>query len=183
MPPHPDQHLEERILKVAQNLWKTHGEPGLTLRAVAKHAGTTTPTVYKRFRNREALLRALASRVRDQLNEELFQAKSLEDVHRRYLGWAENHPNEYHLMVRSWTDIFHPDLPRPGRAWYMIQLANRFGGNPEDYAQAFTTIFLLAHGAAALITTTTDTAAQAEIRDKFLFAADSLLKNIDVVKP
>ena len=183
MPPHADQHLEERILKVAQNLWKARGEHGLTLRAVAKNAGTTTPTVYKRFKNREALLRALAARVRDQINEELFAAKSLEEVHRRYLSWAESHPHEYHLMVRSWTDIFHPDLPRPGRAWYMIQMANRFGGHPENYAQAFTTIFLLAHGAAALITTTTDTLAQAEIRDKFLFAADAVLKNIQIVKP
>jgi hypothetical protein len=37
-------------------------------------------------------------------------------------------------MVRSWTDIFHPDLPRPGRAWYLIQMASRFAGNPENYA-------------------------------------------------
>lgn len=183
MPPHADEHLQERILKVAQSLWKARGDHGLTLRAVARQAGTTTPTVYKRFRNREALLRALAARVRDQLNEELFQAKNLEEVHRRYLSWAESHPNEYHLMVRSWTDIFHPDLPRPGRAWYMIQLANRFGGKPEQYVQAFTTIFLLAHGAAALITTTSDAAAQAEIRENFLFAADALLKNIEILKP
>jgi len=46
MPPHADQLLEERILKAAQRLWRTRGEHGLTLRAVAREAGSTTPTVY-----------------------------------------------------------------------------------------------------------------------------------------
>jgi TetR/AcrR family transcriptional regulator, cholesterol catabolism regulator len=69
MPPHADQLLQERILKTAQRLWRTRGESGLTLRAVAREAGTTTPTVYKRFRNKQALRKALAERVRLQLNE------------------------------------------------------------------------------------------------------------------
>ena len=50
MPRTPDQHLQERILKAAERLWRTRGEKGLTLRGVARHAGTTTTTVYKRFR-------------------------------------------------------------------------------------------------------------------------------------
>ena len=74
MPPHADQLLQERILKTAQKLWRTRGESGLTLRAVAREAGTTTPTVYKRFRNKQALRKALAERVRLQLNEYLFAA-------------------------------------------------------------------------------------------------------------
>ncbi len=36
MPPHADQLLQERILKTAQKLWRTRGESGLTLRAVAR---------------------------------------------------------------------------------------------------------------------------------------------------
>lgn len=183
MPPHADLQLEERILKVAQNLWKAKGEHGLTLRAVAKLAGTTTPTVYKRFRNREALIIALATRIRNQLNEALFVAPSLEDVHRIYLRWAEQHPREYHLMFRAWTDIFHPDLPRPGRAWMMRLLAQRFGGDPEDYAQAFTAVFVMAHGAASMITSTDDELARQEIRGHFLSSADALLQNIQIFLP
>jgi AcrR family transcriptional regulator len=116
MPPHADQLLEERILKTAQKLWRTRGEAGLTLRAVAREAGTTTPTLYKRFRNKQALRSALAERVRLQLNEYLFAAKSLEDVSRRYLEFADEHPHEYQLLVHSWSDIFHPDFPRPRTA-------------------------------------------------------------------
>jgi AcrR family transcriptional regulator len=182
MPPHADAQLEERILKAAQRLWKTRGEKSLTLRAVAREAGTTTPTVYKRFPSKEALRTALAARFRDLLNEELFAAKSIEEMYRGYLRWAEEHPHEYHLLFRAWTDIFHPDMPRPGRVWFMTQLAKRFGGRPEEYSRAFYAMFLLAHGAAAMITTSTDEVARQEIRSNYFECADTLLENIDLLR-
>src|ERR1700740_1813641 len=106
MPPHADQLLQERILKTAHKLWRTRGEAGLTRRAVAREAGTSTPTVYKRFRNKEALRRALAERIRLQLNEYLFAASFLEGVCRGYLVFAEEHPHEYRLLWDSWRDLF-----------------------------------------------------------------------------
>src|SRR6266852_9130183 len=80
MPPHPDQQLQERILKAAQRLWRTRGEKGLTLRAVARQSGTTTTTVYKRFRNKEALRFALAERVYQELAAETTSAPTLKEV-------------------------------------------------------------------------------------------------------
>ncbi|HEY6129399.1 MAG TPA: TetR/AcrR family transcriptional regulator [Candidatus Acidoferrum sp.] len=182
MPPHADQLLEERILKAAQRLWRTRGEEGLTLRAVAKEAATTTPTVYKRFRNKEALMIGVAMRIRSQLNEALFAAKSVQQVYRVYLRFAEEHPHEYQLLFRSWTDIFHPDQPRPGRVWFMTQLANRFGGAPEDYDRAFYAFFLLAHGAASLLSVPSDEVASNEVRNNFLAISDTLLKNIKILR-
>src|SRR5580704_7186426 len=44
--------LEGKILDAAQKLWKKGGEKALTMRAVAKAAGTNTPSVYRRFRDR-----------------------------------------------------------------------------------------------------------------------------------
>jgi Tetracyclin repressor-like, C-terminal domain len=125
----------------------------------------------------------LATRFRDQLNQELFATKTVEEIPRRYLDWAEEHPHEYQLLFRSWTDIIHPDLPRPGRMWLMPQLANRFGGTPDQYARAFTALFLLAHGAADLLTTTTDDLARNEVRSHFLAAAGALLNNIAILRP
>ena len=176
MPPHADRLLEERILKTAQKLWRTRGEKGLTLRAVAREAGTTTPTVYKRFRNKEALRKALAERIRSQLHEYLFAAKSLEDVCRRYLGYSEEHPHEYQLLVYSWSDIFHPDLPRPGRQWVMTQFANRFGGAPQDYSRCFYALFLLAHGAASLLSLPGEEVSREEVRRNFLTASNTLIQ-------
>src|SRR5271156_6586146 len=97
MPPKADGKLHERILKAAQSLWRTKGEQGLTLRAVAREAGTTTPTVYKRFRNKQALRVALAERLRDQLNEAYMSAQTIEEMCAKYLQYAEEHPHEYQL--------------------------------------------------------------------------------------
>jgi AcrR family transcriptional regulator len=182
MPPHADQLLEERILKTAEKLWRTRGAAGLTLRAVAREAGTTTPTVYKRFRNKEALRRALAERIRLQLNEYLFGAKSLEEVCERYLVFADEHPHEYQLLLHSWSDIFHPDFPRPGRQWVMIQFANRFGGAPEDYSRCFYAMFLLSHGAASLLSLPGDDTSREEVRRNFLEISKTLILHNQILR-
>src|SRR5438552_5168253 len=134
MPPISDKHLEERILKAARRLWRRRGDPGLTLRAVAGEAGTTTPTLYKRFRNKEALRFALASRVREELLAQLFSCASLEEIYGQYLRYAEENPHEYELLRLSWGRFFSPGSPRPGRAFALAKMAARFGGEPEEYA-------------------------------------------------
>ncbi|MGB8474627.1 MAG: helix-turn-helix domain-containing protein [Candidatus Acidiferrum sp.] len=182
MPPSPDKKLEERILQAAMRLWRALGPRGMTLRAVAQQAGTTTPTVYKRFRNKQALQIALALRARQQLLEELFSAATVEEIPARYVDYAERHPNECQLLWSTWTDIFHPNLPRPGRSWFLARLAERFGGKPEDYSRAFYAFFLLAHGAATLLTVPGDAAARDEVRHNFLSLCDSFIRNIEIFR-
>jgi AcrR family transcriptional regulator len=53
VPRHPDKGLDERILNSAEALWRRGGEKTLTMRAVATAAGTNTPAVYRRFKNRK----------------------------------------------------------------------------------------------------------------------------------
>jgi len=181
MPPHADQRLEERILKAAQRLWKVHGPISLTLRAVAREAGTTTPTVYKRFRNKQALRRALADRVRSQLNEHLFASKTLEEVCRRYLTFVDQHPHEYQLLLHAWSDVFHPEQPRPGRTWLMTQFANRFGGKPDDYALVTYALIMLSHGAATVLSIPGDEIARKEVEQNFLAIADRLIQHNEIL--
>jgi AcrR family transcriptional regulator len=178
MPPHADMQLQERILKAAQRLWKKRGEHGLTLREVAREAGTTTPTVYKRFKNKQALQIALAERFSDQLNERCFGEQSLEGVFKAYLRFAEENPHEYQLLLSTWTDIFHPEMPRPGRVWYLTQLANRYGGEPEEYSRAFYVLFLLAHGASSMLAVPGDEVAHDEVRENFNSICDTLFQHI-----
>jgi len=182
MPPHADLQLEERILNAAQRLWATRGERGLTLRAVAKAASTTTPTVYKRFRNKQALHKALAERVRSQLNESLFASKSIEEVCRRYLKFVEQRPHEYQLLLHAWSDIFHPELPRPGRAWLMTQFANRFGGDPEDYSLVVYALIMLSHGAATVLSIPGDEIARHEVEQNFLAISDRLIQHNEILR-
>ncbi|HEX8519930.1 MAG TPA: TetR/AcrR family transcriptional regulator [Pseudonocardia sp.] len=50
-----DSALSERILAAARDLLAEHGYQGLSIDAVARAAGTTRPSVYLRFRNKEDL--------------------------------------------------------------------------------------------------------------------------------
>lgn len=182
MPPIPDRKLEERILKATQRLWRTRGEQGLTLRAVAHEAGTTTPTLYKRFRSKEALRLALANRLRDELNAELFSSSSIEDVYRRYLHYAESNPHEYELLRRSFGHFLAPGDPRPARVWLLRQLASRFGGQPEEYVHVFDALFLLCHGAATLVAVVDHQPVRAALRDHCIEVCDRLIANVAILR-
>ena len=64
MPRQADPQLEQRILDAACRLWSRGGEKALTMRGVAKAAGTTTPTLYERYHDRDDILRAVRFQTR-----------------------------------------------------------------------------------------------------------------------
>lgn len=184
MPRIADKGLEERILRTAQLLWRTRGAKSMTLRAVALQAGTTTTTVYKRFRNKEALLVALAERVRMRISEESTSVASIEESLRRFLDFADKHPHEYKLLWGpAWNEIYAPGRPRLVKTWMQEQLAQRCGGDPADYEPAYFALFFMLHGAANLLISTRNAARRSEIRDYCLRVCDTLLANIDILKP
>jgi AcrR family transcriptional regulator len=172
----PDAKLKDRILDVAQGLLKSDGEKGVTLRAVAEAAGTTTPTVYKRFPDKAALLLALAMRERDRYVKRQMQRRSLETAAAGYLDWAIHNPHEYELIhSEHWPKVFARETGRPGRAWAQEQLAARHGGKPQDYEQLATMLWLLLHGAATLLAQQPTGEAAEEIRSQCLASVDQIL--------
>ena len=184
MPRTADQGLEKRILMAAQRLWHARGDKGLTLRAVARAAGTTTTTVYKRFRNKDALRAAMARDVDRQIGKAIRSATTVEEVYRRYLEFARQHPREYKIISGPvWTELMGPHRPRPIKDWLESRLAERFGGQPQDYGAVFHAIFLLSHGAASLLTVSKHGGANKEIEEGCIAICDLLLKNIDIFRP
>ncbi|HTR26509.1 MAG TPA: helix-turn-helix domain-containing protein [Terriglobales bacterium] len=175
MPPIADKHLEERILKAALRLWRARGESGLTLRAVAKEARTTTPTLYKRFRSKEALRLALAYRFREELTADVLSSATIEQSHRRYLAYVKAHPREYELLSGYWGHFF--STPRPVRTWMLAQLAARLGGEPEQYSAVYEGIFLLCHGASTLLASAPDERVLDATRDICVRVCDKLIEN------
>jgi AcrR family transcriptional regulator len=175
MPPIADKHLEERILKAAQRLLRTRGDKGLTLRAVAREASTTTPTLYKRFRNKGTLRFALANRFRDELTADLLSSPTIEQSHRRFLAYAESHPREYELLGQYWGHFF--STPRAVRSWLLAQLTARFGGDADQYAAVYDGIFLLCHGASTLLISAPDQAVLDATREICTKVCDELLQN------
>jgi AcrR family transcriptional regulator len=182
VPPIPDQQLEERILTAARRLWRDQGEKGLTLREVARAAGTTTPTVYKRFRNKEAIRHALALGVRAEMNVDLFASSCLEDVYRRYVAHAEANPHDYDLLRLEWAELYSPSRPRPGRVWVMAQMAERFGGRPEEYGQFVDALFLICHGACTLLTVEGEKVAHDAIREACIKTCDRMLEHVEIFR-
>jgi AcrR family transcriptional regulator len=183
MPRAADQHLQERILKAAQRLWRTRGEKGLTLRAVARQAGTTTTTVYKRFRNRDALRYALAERAYQQLIASVVSAKTVAEANRNFLDFAEDHPHEYKLVFGSvWPVVFGPGRARPITTWTTSQLATSLGGKADEYVDANFALFLATHGAASLITAAPTKQARIAARKSSTRILATLVDNLKIFR-
>lgn len=184
MPRIADKGLDERILNAAQRLWRTKGDRGLTLRAVAYEARTTTTTVYKRFRNKEEILFALAARVRSSMDEAVKTASTVEECYRQYLHFAKYHPREYKLLYGpAWIHIMGKDRPRPAKEWIQKLLAERLGGKPGDYEAFFYVIFLLTHGAASLISVAPAVRENQEAEENCITICDLLLEHIHLFAP
>ncbi len=181
MPRKADKGLEQRILNAAQRLWRAQGDRGLTLRAVAREARTTTTTVYKRFRNKEELRFALAARIRASMDDAVTAASTVEECYRRYLEFARNRPREYKLLYGpAWIHVMGKNQRRPAKEWLQKLMAERFGGEPSDYESFFYVIFLLTHGAASLISVAPKARENREAEENCVAICDLLLQHVDL---
>ncbi len=160
MPRHPDPELEERILVAADRLWRRGGQRALTMRAVAKAARTNTPAVYRRFKDREDLIRGLLLRIAGRIREHFERGETLEEMAEAYVDFALEMPNEYQLFY-SHSHLLSPrkgpGAPRPIRETrpnfaYVEQVAaKQLGGRPEDYTELALELWALLHGTATLL--------------------------------
>ncbi len=160
MPRHPDPDLENRILNAAQTLWKRGGEKSLTMRAVARAAGTNTPAVYRRFKDRQDLVRGLLRRIAGQIRIHFAAAQSVEDMAEAYVNYALRLPHEYELFYSHVHELSPPrgtgrprpiGESRPNFAFVQQQLATKLGGSPEDHTHLALAMWATLHGTATLL--------------------------------
>ncbi|HZQ93721.1 MAG TPA: TetR/AcrR family transcriptional regulator [Candidatus Sulfotelmatobacter sp.] len=151
MPRHPDPDVEQRILAAASRLWARGGEKLLTMRAVAKAAGTTTPTVYERFRDRDDILKGLRLRTRRELFAALTRTRTLHDAIERQLEFALDNRYAYEVLFDG---VGRP--PSLYEAWPSFnlmreRLAREIGGKPREHNRLMLALWSLMHGTAMLI--------------------------------
>jgi AcrR family transcriptional regulator len=151
MPRPVDPALENRILTAARTLWHKNGEVALTMRAVAKAAGSNTPAVYRRFRDRDQLLLALVESFQSDLFEVLEPCRSLREFGERYFDFALQHPREYELMMSGL--LARVRKKRPNFDLLLKRCAEWLGGSPAEYENLGTALFCLGHGAVMLVLT------------------------------
>lgn len=151
MPRHPDPDLEQRILGAASRLWARGGEKSLTMRAVAKAAGTTTPTVYERYRDREDILRALRLKTRSELFSALSRTRTLREAVQRQLEFALENSHAYEVLFDGVGRA--PSLYEPWPSFNLMRerLARQVGGTPREHNRLILAIWSLMHGTAMLI--------------------------------
>jgi AcrR family transcriptional regulator len=151
MPRKPDAELESRILDAAYKLWSKRGENALTMRAVARAAGTTTPTLYQRFRDKRDLVVPLRARALEKLVSVLQPACSPVTTCDRFLEFASTHPHEYRLLTSDWAVRLSRPEPRPTFELIKKRLATQLGGEPEEHARLALALGALVHGTATML--------------------------------
>ena len=151
MPRHSDPALEKRILGAASRLWARGGEKSLTMRAVAKVAGTTTPTVYERYRDREDILRALRLETRRELFAALNRTRTLRESVERYLQFALEHRYAYEVLFDGIAKP--PSLYEPWPSFNLMRerVARLIGERGHAPDHLMLAIWCLMHGTAMLI--------------------------------
>ena len=151
MPRQADPDLERRILDAASRLWARGGEKTLTMRAVAKVAGTTTPTVYERYRDRNDILRALRMQTRGELFAAISHTHTLPEAVHAYLAFALEHTHAYEMLFDGVAKP--PSLHEPWPSFNLMRerVARRLGGTAREHTRLMLAAWSLMHGTAMLI--------------------------------
>lgn len=151
MPRQADPQLEQRILDAACRLWARGGEKALTMRGVAKAAGTTTPTVYERYRDRDDILRSVRLQTRTELLAAVSPTRTLPQACHSYLEFAMQHPHAYEVLFDGFAQPPSLHEPWPTFSLLRLNLARRLGGTPRQYTRLMLSLWSLMHGTAMLM--------------------------------
>src|ERR1700675_4022727 len=131
MPRKADALLEGRILDAAYRIWSEGGEAALTMRAVARAARTTTPTLYERFSHKSDLLTLLPRPA-------------------RFIFFTAP-PYDYRLISEDWAIAFARKEHMPSFEFIKAKLARQLGGAPDRHAHLALSLVALLHGTATLL--------------------------------
>lgn len=151
MPRKADKRLEGRIIDAAYKLWSKGGEHALTMRAVARAAGTTTPTVYERFRDKHDLIMYLRVRARERMFAAIQSAKSTLEACRLGLEFTLTNGNVYLLLTSDWAERMARKERMPSYEFLQQRLAADLGGLAKDHEQLAMALVSQVHGTALLL--------------------------------
>jgi len=97
--PTPDRTSLAEIVDAGRALTEDGGASRLTMQAVAERVGVRPPSLYKRVRDRDALLVLVAEATVDDLTQRLAASDgTLAGLAHAYRGFAHDHPEGFRLM-------------------------------------------------------------------------------------
>lgn len=151
--PTPDRTSVDEIVRAGRDILESDGVTRLTMQAVADRVGVRAPSLYKRVRNRddlirliaEAALRDLVARL-DAVGESTDPRRDLAELARAYRGFARAYPAAHGLIFAAAPDVARPSLDSltPAIAPVM-RVAEQLAG-PEHVLEAARTVVAWANG-------------------------------------
>lgn len=100
--PTPERTSLAQIVEAGRDILELSGPRGLTMQAVAERVGVRAPSLYKRVRDRDALLAAVAEASIDALTARLDEAgHDLAALGDAYRAFAHEHPEGFRLMFTA----------------------------------------------------------------------------------
>jgi AcrR family transcriptional regulator len=121
------------------------------MRGVANAAGTTTPTLYERYHDRNDILRAVRLQTRAELFASLSRTQSLTQACERYLEFAMEHPHAYAMLFDGFAQPPSVHEPWPSFNLLRLRLSERLGGTPRKHTRLMLSLWSLMHGTAMLL--------------------------------
>ncbi len=150
MPRKPDPALESSILRSSIRLLDKHGLPAITMRHVARVSGTTTPTLYERFRDRDALLMGMLDRISADLRVRIREARSVKAIGDVFLSYCVEYPNRLDLLHHVWPSTFSNGR-RPTYQITTDRLKDLHGYNAHKAQEIASAIMALLIGTAVIM--------------------------------
>jgi AcrR family transcriptional regulator len=148
MPRKPDPVLEQKIVAAAVRLLDRGGEEAVTLRAVAKEAGTTTPTIYERFRDRDELIREVVVLATEEIVAAIQPKTSIEGMFEEYLRYCRAHPMRLNLTVGTFGRRYVAGEPMPAFDLLRFRITAQIGIQGRECEDLALAIASLAFGTA-----------------------------------
>ncbi|RZT77520.1 TetR family transcriptional regulator [Micromonospora violae] len=121
--PTPDRTSLADIVEAARGILESEGLARLTMQAVAERVGVRAPSLYKRVRNRDALIQLVTEAVVHDLGEQLGAVASsgdpgrdLGELARTFRAFAHAQPAGYQLIFANGNIETRPSLDTLSRA-------------------------------------------------------------------
>ena len=106
--PTPDRTSLAAIVTAGRELLERGGPAKVSMQAVADRVGVRAPSLYKRVRDREALLQLIAEDIVDDLGTVLAASDgTLTGLAHAYRTFAHTHPEGFRYLYASSPDLAH----------------------------------------------------------------------------
>jgi AcrR family transcriptional regulator len=155
--PTPARTSVDEIVQAGRDVLERDGIDGLTMQRVAEAVGVRAPSLYKRVRHRNDLLRLVGNDAAAELTARLDQAAStgepradLAALARAFRDFARTYPGAYGLLFSRLPADAQADPEWPARsAAAILQTTERLAGT-DDALEAARTVTAWANGFIAM---------------------------------